>query len=515
MLPVRLYLFIALICIAIPSIGQDYKDQNTASSQNHTELKATKEEIRKLQREVDRLSLQIESQKGHQAKDIAWVNKRVEDLNDNRASTDQNLTVFGFLLTVVILVFAFNQVAAAKTEARLAAEEEIKNRSVDLIKKHDDKLSEKSQNSLNKIEDLANKKLEELNRYTETANQKVQQIEIAHEQIKLEASYNNSLLITRGEEKLTPLAAENKPEELRSFEDSYALTIKHLYEKDNELKNHHISQARKKAISHNEIAKTANIEAIIFSEENQFQEAISRLDQVLTNPNLYRNINDRVLAELMLNKAENLLRLKRYNDSISQYSDYLVKFGDINKIRDLTAIAFYNQANAFYTLGQLEDGIKNYNQIIQRFSPIPELQLQVVSSILAKGAFLNELNEPRKAIKQFDRVLSDFDTDPALQNQVAHALLYKVYSFTFLKEYTNAIHSCDSILDRYQEQPELQELVASASLQKAYVYIHMKQHENALRQFNSVIQDYRYNAAAQEQFARALVYGGLCVVVQT
>ena len=35
-LPVRLYLFIALICIAIPSIGQDDQNQNNASSQSQT-----------------------------------------------------------------------------------------------------------------------------------------------------------------------------------------------------------------------------------------------------------------------------------------------------------------------------------------------------------------------------------------------------------------------------------------------------------------------------------------------
>lgn len=464
MLPVRLYLFIVLLCIAIPSIGQDDQNQNTASSKNHTELKAAKEEIHKLQREVDRLSLQIENQKGHQAKDIAWVNKRVDDFNTG-------FNYYGAILGVISLVIPFLLVIIAnryKTEAIATAKDTSTDITEKYYKLHAEKLDEITNKEINKFNNNANDRLSALDSHNKNAESIISTLNKRIHSIEGEKTTLSSVTLNSHNLDSIFNAAINKNKGLLSFLDCYALTIKYIQKREFIEAEKYLKLLKAKSVSYLEGIYVLKIESHLLYFNNNFQSSLEKINEALSIlESANRKNTEEIHASLLLDKATMLGALNDNESELNFYNDFLQQYSDLESIKEYVAIAFLNKAIILASMEKPIEELHCYDQVIQRFIDNTGLKTIVAQSIVYKGATLNELDRFEEAITQYELFFQKFQYSDELRTQTVQALLNKGIAHRHLNQHNEALSLFEKILGQFGSDEQLQSFVQKAMLNKA------------------------------------------------
>lgn len=333
---------------------------------------------------------------------LAVQDKRIDDLSDSLGTSVELfgylLTVFGILMTVIVVYFSFRStkeaVLAAKDEARKEIEAQAKNIIESWLNKEGkQELTEKVENALRPE---INKALDQIH---EKANGEIKKLE----EERRKASEINDIGSKRNEdlgklielhmgkslntEQLKEAARKLKfrPPNDYIFEDWIMLGIRAFESKKYEVALDHFNQAEK--VSSEPIEQT----------------------------------------HALLIKGLTLGKMGKNAEEIAIYDEVVRRFGEATEmpLRERVAIALVNKGNTLGKMGKNAEAIAIYDEVVRRFGEATEAPLreQVAKALVNKGITLGQMGRNAEAIAIYDEVERRFGEakEAPLSKQVSKA----------------------------------------------------------------------------------------------
>lgn len=318
--------------------------------------------------------------------------------------------LFGILITVIIIYFAFRFGKSAVSEAKAAA--------VDALKTE--------RGSIQSLLDEAKAAVADIHVERETARELTKGM-----------SPGEAPSDPERQEKIADLAKEamKKARKERSVDDYRALVLDARIQKDWAAMERRASamiylfegEADEESIAFALYSKGFALGAI-----HKTLEAIAVYDEVVAR---YRDTGSTLMqesvAKALFNKGNDLGRLDRFEDAIAAFDEVSQQYSDSPNLalQEIAASALVNKGFALSRLERVEEAIAINDAVVARYGDADghEMQKQVAMALRNKGVELSALDRFEDAIAAYDAILRRFgDKDsPALQEQVAKALFNK------------------------------------------------------------------------------------------
>lgn len=369
-----------------------------SSKSNPPPLNSQTEQIRQLQADHDNLIVQT--------KGLTDLEKRVDDVHQYVAGLGHDITLFGFLLTILIIFISFRVAREAKIEAHQAAEDEVRKW-----------IDEQNDIAIKPLQERANEILKVIQ---EKADQLYQQVAATgDESRKILADLKTSQGRETGQKDESELKCiHQKPESQYSFDDWHAL---------------YIEATNRKALD--EVNKC--VEGMESSATDAWQNVSAKIGR----------------AWLLCEDQQHTKAVKLYDQIIDEYSA-----DDDSRLIERVAAALFGKGYALNRQGQWKDAITVYDDLVSRYGDRSETGLaeQVASALFNKGYTLGQQGQWENVIATCDDLVSRYGThnDAGIVKNVATALFNRAVILHGLKRISEAKVAYTTFIERYASRTE-------------------------------------------------------------
>ncbi len=168
------------------------------------------------------------------------------------------------------------------------------------------------------------------------------------------------------------------------------------------------------------------------------------------------------IASTLLNEANALQEMGRYDDAIALYDQVIERFGPGRAGSELqVGVALTNKSSLLIQLGRSHEAIVTCEEVMGKYQTDRDVSSAVlsVSALWVKGSALFVVDSPAMALDSFNRALAQVDTlDAPIPNFILAGLLHsKGLVLVRLSELDSALATFDEALTRYGMDVELQQ----------------------------------------------------------
>ncbi len=346
------------------------------------------------QKDVELLKQQIESAKETQKTDAASLTQQINSVNkrvdDQLAQVGVYLTIYGVMVTVLLVGMGFVANRQAKSDARQVATDWFEENTEMIVKKVAD--VEKKANEAHQAMDRSAKEIEDLEQEIRRRYDRMSEGMDAGVQGRATTPLSpaDQVVIEKAAKRI-----KSKPENQYTFDDWSSRAFAALDKQD-----------------HEEAAWS-------FLKASQAQDA-----------------TDQQKANSLLGRAFMFDRLGRPDAVLQVYDEVLRRYGEAKELalQEPVAKALVNKGFTLGDLGRHEEAIAVYDEVLRRYGEAKELALQelVANALVNKGITLGDLGRHEEAIQVCDELLRRYGEakELALQEQVAKA--FNGLGFTLL-----------------------------------------------------------------------------------
>lgn len=415
--------------VLTPALPASEAPPSTQQAVLEAKINAEKE-IR--QKDQEKVELQIQGFDKRIGDKTQELDKRIEDIGSSIDRFGILLTVFGGLLTALLVGFGYLSFRKAGDEAEKAAKEAAEQ----WFKKNNESLDSKLKSLDSKVKALEVEVVEKRNKVNELGKKIQQEIQAPLSNLSggnpsettEEARKSNEALVKEAD------LLRHKPEADYSFDDW-------------------------------------NTRALNAFKQQNLTAAVT----YWTNAAKLEDASELQITQAILNKGLALSYLKRFVEAITAYDDVIERFGDVPEpdLRETLARAMVNKGISLGNLNRFAETIAACDEVIERFGVAPELVLReaLARAMVSKGFALSRLNRFVEAIAVYDKVIKRLgkEPEPELREMVAQAMFNKGVTLGELNEHEKAIVAYDKVISDFGEapEPELQKIVANAKQLRA------------------------------------------------
>ena len=440
-----------------------------ARDERENKLEKLEKDIKKLEEKFNQNNIDKEKLDGK----IGAQNKLISEIASNTNRVSWLISMFGVLITVIIIFFAL--------KFGKDIDQEIQNIKIEAEKKLKNWVDKKAESEFKPL------------------------IDNAKDEIKKETLDRFDLFVKS-------LQKNNDKDKKYSYAILFRLAIVSYEENNIEEAISNLEEAITLAETDKEYSQALFTKALILGQLGKYEEEIKVYDELIERfkNSKESNIIEHV-ANALVNKGSSLVQLGKLEEEIKTYDELIERFKDSkeNNILEHVVRALYNKGVNFEESGKLEKAIEVYDELIERFEDSKENNIlnQVAKAFLNKGVIFVKLGKLEKAIAINDELIERFEDSKEnhILESVAKALLNKGVSLGQLGKLEQEIEIYDELIERFEDSKEnsILEKVTIALYNKAIRFGQLGKLKESVETYNELIE--RFKNSKENKIIKMLI----------
>ena len=253
-------------------------------------------------------------------------------------------------------------------------------------------------------------------------------------------------------------------------------------------------------------------------DRGDYLEAILFCDRLLALHHEYGPAPMSYLAVPMMNKANSLYHLGRYEESLGLYDDVVRRFAETSD-EDPGGSAMdarLARAVVLRCLGRHDDALAAFDDVwlLSAANGEADAARRAATALIGKGMLFGELQRIAEALDVYDEVARQFGASdvPAIVEGVAHALVHKGTLLVAQQRYADALQVYGDVVRRFAEigTPRIEAKVADALVHRGVILAALNRLPEAREVCDEIVLRYRHSESPDviTQVACALALKG-------
>ena len=234
-------------------------------------------------------------------------------------------------------------------------------------------------------------------------------------------------------------------------------------------------------------------------DRGDYLEAILFCDRLLALHHEYGPAPMSYLAVPMMNKANSLYHLDRYEESLGLYDDVVRRFADTSgeDPGEIAMDARLARAVVLRRLGRHDDALAAFDDVwlLSAGNGEADAARRAATALIGKGMSFGELQRTAETLDVYDEVVRQFGASdvPEIAEGVAHSLVHKGALLSAQGRYAEALQVYSDVVLRFAGigTPEIEAKVAGALVYRGVILAALNRLPEALEVCDEVVRRYR------------------------